>query len=128
MKAAVIITGEPHNRLEIQDVSVPQPGPQDVLVAVKAVGLNRVDLLLRATHLRNVGGAPTAPVAGLEMAGEVSFVGSEVAGYKIGDRVMAMAAQAYAEVARADHRILMPVPAGLSWVEAAALPVALMTA
>jgi NADPH2:quinone reductase len=99
-----------------------------VQVAVRAIGVNRADLSLNPGHFRKVGGGPTLPVAGLEMAGEVAATGHEVVGLKTGDRVMAMAARAYAEYATVDFRLAIAVPPGWSWEEAAASPVALMTA
>jgi NADPH2:quinone reductase len=128
MKAAVIVGEGESKHLEIRDVPPPQPGPTEVGVAVRAIGVNRADLSLNPGHFRGVGGAPTAPIAGLEMAGKVVATGPGVMGVKVGDRVMAMAARAYAEYATVDYRLLIPLPPDWSWEAAAASPVALMTA
>jgi len=128
MKAAVIVGEGEGKHLEIKDLPSPQPGPAEVLVAVRAIGMNRADLSLNPGHFRKAGGGPAEPIAGLEMAGEVVALGPEVAGVGKGDRVMAMAARAYAEYAAVDYRLAIAVPAGWSWEAAAAAPVALMTA
>jgi NADPH:quinone reductase-like Zn-dependent oxidoreductase len=66
---------------------------------------------------------------GLEIAGEVIEVGNEVQGYKVGDRVMGVVGGgAYAEVARIDWRMAMPIPAVLDYVHAAAIPEVFVTA
>jgi len=78
-------------------------------------------------HFRGAGAALAAPVAGLEFAGEVAELGARVVGVKQGDRVMAMGQGAFAEYARIDHRLLIPVPKTFSWEEAATAPVAFMT-
>ena len=128
MKAAVIVGEGDTRHLEVQEVPRPEPGPTEVLVGVRAAGLNRADLSLNPGHFRKVGAAPAAPVAGLEMAGEVLAAGDQVAGVKKGERVMAMASRAYAEYATVDYRLAIPVPPDWTWEMAAASPVSLMTA
>jgi NADPH2:quinone reductase len=108
-------------------VARPVPGESEVLVLVRAAGANRADLAMNVGHFRGAGTALAAPVAGLEFAGEVAEVGSKVLGVKGGDRVMAMGQGAFAEYARIDYRLLIPVPKTFSWEQAAAAPVALMT-
>ena len=127
MKAAVIVAAGERNRLEIRDVENPAPGPGELLVRVRAIGINRADLMLRAGHFRNMGGAQAEPIAGLEVAGEVVGTGDGVSGWQPGARVMAMGSSAYAEFATVDARVAIAVPDGFSWEEAATLPVALMT-
>jgi NADPH2:quinone reductase len=78
-------------------------------------------------HFKQAGATLAAPVAGLEFAGEVAELGRGVSGLKAGDRVMAMGQGAFADYACIDHRLLIPVPAGFSWQEAASAPVAFMT-
>ena len=80
----------------------PQPGPAEILVRVRACGLNRADLQMVAGVIHGQrGGAGT--LAGIECAGEVAAVGPEVVGLKTGDRVMCGAKGAFAEDAR--HRL-----------------------
>ncbi|MEQ3549675.1 zinc-binding dehydrogenase [Pseudonocardia nematodicida] len=112
----------------LQDVPVPEPGPGELLVRVRAAGLNRADLLA-------LGGGYPVPhadddgtfTAGMELAGEVVAAGPGTAGRGLGDRVFCTGAGAFAEYAVVDARRALPVPSGLSWTDAAALPVALET-
>jgi NADPH:quinone reductase len=128
MKAMVIAAEAAGPRLVLADVPDPRPGPGELLVAVRAIGMNRADLLLRAGHFEKIPTRPPAPVAGLEAAGEVIAVGEGATGFRVGDRVMGMPAGAYAELTLLHHRLALRVPDGFSWEEAAALPVAMLTA
>lgn len=114
--------------LTLVDVSDPTPRPHDLLVKVHAAGVNRADLLLRTGHY----GRPDfgdSQLMGLEVAGEVVAIGSEVRGFKLGDRVMGVTGGgAYAEYARLDHRMAMPIPEGLDYIHAAAIPEVFVTA
>jgi len=105
--------------LEMRDLPEPAPGPHDLLVAVKAVGLNRAELSRPIANAEN----PAANIAGMEMAGEVIGMGAQVQGFALGDRIMSMTTKAYAEKALADSRIAMKIPASLSYEEGAAIPV-----
>jgi NADPH:quinone reductase len=112
----------------VRDVPEPKPSPQQVLVRVRASGLNRADLAVAAGHAHgSVGGAGT--VVGMEFAGEVVEVGGEVpSGPKPGDRVMCSGAAGYAELAVADWGRVSPVPdSNMGWEQAATLPIALQT-
>jgi len=106
---------------------IPQPGPGQVLVRVRAAGLNRADLyMLEGSY--NAGATKLNTfTAGLELAGEVAAVGVDVGGVEIGSRVMGTTLGALASYALADHRHVLPIPASLGWSDAAALPVALTT-
>jgi len=123
MQAAVVTEGG----VVIQTVPIPTPGPEQVLVRVRAAGLNRADLGVAAGHAHGaMGGAGT--IMGIEFAGEVAAIGSGVRGVQTGDRVMCSGAGAYAEYALADMGRVVPVPdRNLSWEQAATLPVALST-
>jgi len=112
---------------ERQEVDVPVPRPGQLLIRVRAAGLNRADLhMLHGTY--NPGGKrrPTF-TAGMELAGEVAVVGDGVEGFDIGDRVMGTTLGAFARFALVDHRHVVAVPASLAWTDAAALPVGLTT-
>ena len=124
MKAAIVT----ENGVRVQDVPEPKPGPQQVLVRVRAAGLNRADLGVAAGHAHGSQGGP-GTIIGLEFAGEVAEVGSDVPAHiKPGMRVMAKGAGGYAEYALADHGTVCAVPASnMSWEQAATLPVALST-
>jgi NADPH2:quinone reductase len=114
--------------LQLTEVADPEVRPHDLLVRNHAAGLNRADL----THRRGgYGGADfgDSDIMGLEIAGEVIAVGSEVQGLGIGDRVMGIVGGgAYAELARIDYRMAMRIPDALDYVHAAALPEVFVTA
>jgi NADPH2:quinone reductase len=104
----------------------PLPGPEEVVVRVRAVALNRADLGVLAGHMHgNMGGSGT--VLGMEFAGEVVDVGAKVNTLRPGDRVMGFSAGAFADCVRADFACVYPVPTGMDFEHAATLPVALQT-
>lgn len=115
--------------IRLAEVPVPEPGPREVLVAVRAAGMNRADLLHReGRYQQRAFRHPDRPdIAGLEMAGEVVAAGRSVQGSWTGRRVMAMTTRSYAEYVAVDERLLLPVPSGLPWDRAAALPMAIAT-
>ncbi|WP_322071214.1 NAD(P)H-quinone oxidoreductase [Paraburkholderia bannensis] len=114
--------------LKLADVPDPELRPDDLLVRVHAAGVNRADL----THRSGGYGRPNfgdSTIMGLEIAGEVLEVGASVEGYRVGDRVMGVVGGgAYAELARIDWRMAMPVPEQLDYVHAAAVPEVFVTA
>src|SRR5262249_58262953 len=115
MKAAV---GTP-NGLELRDVPQPRPKPHEVLVKVRAAGLNRADL----SAARGAGGHGQAGgTVELEWAGEVVEAGVEVRNFKAGDRVMCSGSGGYAEYAVADVGRTAAMPAGLRLAPSALLP------
>lgn len=110
----------------LQDVPQPKPGPDEVLVKVKASSLNRADLaMLKGAAHGRVGGAGTP--LGLEWAGEVVETGTAVTRWKVGDRVMASGGSAYADYAVGHQHRIYAMPQSLSFEEAATMPVALQT-
>ena len=107
--------------LRMAEGPVPEPGPQDVLVRVAYAGINRPDVFQRTGSYPPPPDA--SPLLGLEISGEIVALGANVTGWKVGDQVCALTpGGGYAEycVAPAEH--CLPVPAGLSLLEAAALP------
>jgi putative PIG3 family NAD(P)H quinone oxidoreductase len=114
--------------VELAEVDAPKPSRGEVLVRVRAAAMNRADLLQRR------GLYPPPPgfredIPGLELAGEVAALGDGVTGWKVGDRVMAIAAgEAQAEYAVAHERMLLRVPERLGLTDAGAIPEAGMTA
>ncbi len=114
--------------VELAEVEAPTPSRGEVLVRVRAAAMNRADLLQRR------GLYPPPPgfkedIPGLELAGEIAALGEAVTGWKVGDRVMAIAAgEAQAELAVVHERMLLRVPEGMSLADAGALPEAGMTA
>lgn len=113
----------PAEALHPVEVPVPEPRPGEVLIRVRAAGVNRPDLMQREGRYPPPPGAPDT--LGLEVAGEV------VAGagrWRPGDRVCALlGGGGYAEYAAADARHALPIPNGLDFVAAAALPETVFT-
>jgi len=124
MKAAVVTA----QGLALQEVPVPKPGPQQILVRLRAIGLNRADLGVAAGHAHGSQGGLGA-IPGLEGAGEIVECGSEVPKeLQPGMRVMGGMPGSYAEYALADWGRVSLVPdTNMPWEVAATLPVALQT-
>jgi putative PIG3 family NAD(P)H quinone oxidoreductase len=100
---------------------VPQPGEGELLVKVAAAGVNRPDVMQRMGQYPPPKGVTDIP--GLEIAGEVAAVGHGVTRFKVGDKVMALVAGGgYAEYCAVPEPQALPIPAGLSLIEAAAMP------
>ena len=107
--------------LTLADVPDPVAGPDEVVVDVAATAVNRADLLQRQGFYEPPAGA--SPYPGLECSGVIGALGPGVVGWSVGDRVCALlAGGGYAERVAVPVGQLLPVPAGLSLVEAAALP------
>src|SRR5436305_7075990 len=110
--------------LRYEDAPDPQIGAGEILIRVKAVGVNFAD------HLMRIGAYPAGDppiIPGLEAAGTVERVAPDVEGMRPGRRVMAWARRTYAELVAAPAWAIVPVPDGLSFEEAAAIPVAFGT-
>lgn len=106
----------------------PVPGPEEVVVAVRAAGLNAADLLQRRGLYPAPPGSP-ADVPGLELAGVVVARGTDAHRFAIDDRVMAVVGGGGQSTHAVVHeRLLMPVPAAMSWREAGGFPEAFTTA
>lgn len=106
----------------------PEPGPDDVVVAVRAAALNRADLLQRRGLYPAPPDAP-ADVPGLEYAGVVERVGRRVRDVEPGDRVMGLlGGGGYAERVAAPASLVLPIPDRLDFAEAAAVPEVFATA
>jgi len=113
--------------LHLQEVPRPTPAPGQVLVRVQAAGVNRPDVLMRQGKYAGSGDV-TGLVPGLEIAGIIEECGPDALRWHPGDAVCALlAAGGYADYAVVDARHCLPVPAGLSMVEAAALPETVFT-
>lgn len=114
--------------LTFSDVPAPSPGPEELLVEVKATALNRADLLQTMGMYPAPAGVP-AEIPGLEYAGVVKAVGARVQRWKVGDRVMGLVAGgAWAEQLLTHEREAMAIPSALSFAQAAAIPEAFSTA
>jgi NADPH2:quinone reductase len=124
MRAATIRNGE----ILIEEHPDPVPGDGEVLVRVRAAGLNGADMMQRRGLYPAPPGSPQ-DIPGLELAGEVQALGSGAQRFAVGDRVMAIVGGGgQAELAVVHERQLMPVPAALDWPAAGGLPEVFTTA
>src|SRR5271163_61523 len=127
MKAVVVEKPGDENALKIGEVPEPALKPDEILIRVRAAGVNRADLLQRQGFYPPPPGAST--ILGMECAGEVIALGSQVHGWRVGDRAMALLpGGGYAELAVVHYGSAMHVPPALSDAEAAALPEVYLTA
>ncbi|QHC66256.1 zinc-binding dehydrogenase [Rathayibacter sp. VKM Ac-2759] len=116
----------PDSRLVLEEVAAPSPGPGEVLIRVAAAGVNRADLSQRAGAYPPPPGA--SAVLGMEVSGAVVELGPGTRGVEVGDEVCALlSGGGYAEYTVVDAGLLLPVPAGVGLVSAAALPEATAT-
>lgn len=122
MKAIDIEGGSgPAEALRLIDMAKPVAGPGQIRIRVRAAGINRPDILQRRGLYPAPPGAPAG--LGLEVAGDVEQVSDGVTRWKTGDRVCALlGGGGYAEYAVVDARHALPVPEGMDFVQAAALP------
>ena len=121
------ITVQTDKSLAWEEVSPPTPGKNDVLVNVRAAGINRADLAQRAGSYPPPAGA--SEILGLEVSGEIAELGEEVTGWKKGDRVCALlTGGGYAEQVAVSAPLLMPIPEGWSFEEAGGMPEVFFTA
>ncbi|NDA77785.1 MAG: NAD(P)H-quinone oxidoreductase [Actinobacteria bacterium] len=129
MRAVVLRAHGGPEVLTIEDVDQPRPGPDDVLVAIRATALNRADILQRMGGYPDPRRGLSLEIPGLEFSGEVRAVGERVTMWKAGDRVMAIeSGGAYAEFICTHERQLMAVPSTVSLADAAAIPEVFLTA
>ena len=122
MQSYWIQAGAGQTTLERRELAPPEPGAGQLLLRVRAAGLNRGEFI--AGHGLTKPGA--AKPAGGEAAGEAIKIGSDVTGFAAGDRVMGRCPGAFAEYALMDAREAVAIPQRLSWEAAAAIPLAFM--
>lgn len=130
--------GAPSEVLAVREVPVPSPGPGDVLVRVRAAGVNPADVFLttgRPAMMRLVLGLrrPKPATRGQDVAGTVVAVGADVTTFRPGDEVygegdFGKSTGSYAEYARLPHTVLAPKPARLTFAQAGAVPMVGLTA
>ncbi len=127
MKAIIVQADQENNPLVWQDMPVPTYSEDEVLVNIYATALNRADLLQRAGRYPVPPGASN--ILGLEMAGQIAAVGSNVTGWQVGDRACALlSGGGYAEQTNVPYQMLMPIPDNWSYQQAAAIPEVFFTA
>src|SRR5689334_143537 len=122
MRSYWMRTNGASSELEVRDIEVPQPGPKQLLVRIRAASLNRGEFL--PGH----GAANTWKAIGNEGAGEVVATGADVTGFRAGDRVMGRCAGGFAEYAIMESAEAMAMPANLSFEEASAIPLVFLVA
>jgi NADPH2:quinone reductase len=121
MKAIAIENPGKEYRLVLADIPKPSPKAGEVLIKVSAAGLNHADMAQGEGRYPPPSGAPAT--LGMEVSGEIAEVGEGVSEFKAGDEVCALIpGGGYAEYALAHANSVLPVPKGVSVVEAAALP------
>jgi putative PIG3 family NAD(P)H quinone oxidoreductase len=124
MRAVTIVDAN----LEFQEHPDPEPGHGELLVRVRAAGLNGADMMQRNGLYPAPPGSP-ADIPGLELAGEVAATGPGVSRFVVGDRVMAIVGGGgQAELAIVHERIALPVPDGVGWSAAGGFPEVFTTA
>jgi putative PIG3 family NAD(P)H quinone oxidoreductase len=129
MRAVVLRSRGGPDVLTFEDVPDPVPGPDEVVVRIRATALNRADILQRMGGYADPRPGLTHEIPGLEFSGVVESVGTRVSMWKPGDRVMAIdAGGAYAEKICTHERQLLRVPARIDLGDAAAIPEVFLTA
>ncbi|WP_322925249.1 NADP-dependent oxidoreductase [Paenibacillus campi] len=132
MKAVVIEQYGDEHQLQLKDVPDPKPGPKQVIIKLKATSINPIDWKLREGHLKSMMDWEFPIILGWDAAGIITEVGDEVTEWKIGDAVFARPETTrfgtYAEYTAIDDHLLAPMPPGISFEEAASVPLAGLTA
>jgi len=126
MKSVIVTKFGGPEVLEIQDVPVPEPAPNQVLIKVKAAGINYADIMQRNGMYLN---GPKPPFgAGFEVSGVVEKLGADVTDWRIGDSVIGFCASGYSEYVVADATAILEKPVALDFNQAAAIPCQYFTA
>jgi NADPH:quinone reductase-like Zn-dependent oxidoreductase len=127
MKAVVLHEYGSPSKLKYEDVDDPVAGAGEVLVRVAAASVNPVDYKMRSGAMKEIFPVEFPAILGFDLSGTVRAMGEGVTGFKPGDRVLAVAPAAYAELVVVKATELALVPEGLDLVEAGALPLVTMT-
>jgi NADPH:quinone reductase-like Zn-dependent oxidoreductase len=127
MKAVVLPSYGEAERLEIRDIAEPSPGPNEIKVRVAAAGINPVDWKQRSGVLQKYMPLDLPAILGRDVAGEVVAVGPRVTNFKVGARVLGFVNKGYADYVVAPVGAWAEVPRKLDLVDAAALPLVLLT-
>jgi NADPH:quinone reductase-like Zn-dependent oxidoreductase len=118
MKSYSMQSTADHGTLEMREVSMPEPATGQLLLRMHAASLNRGEFII-GHGLQKAG---TSKAIGMEGAGEVVKLGAGATGFKVGQRVMGRCAGAFSEYALMDTREAIAMPSGLSWQDAASIP------
>lgn len=126
MKAIRIHFTDNGDELRVDEVPLPDPKADEVLIKAQAIGVNRADLGRRRTVAQGEQEPPRIP--GLDVAGVVEAVGADVTSWHPGDQVLALVRGAYAEYSAANSVLTFQTPEGMSTTDAASLPCVFFTA
>lgn len=114
--------------LQLQETPKPTIAENQVLIKVKAAGINRSDVITRQNTNTYGKGSPTTLIPGLEVSGIIEEIGEEVKNHKVGDQVCALISDGgYAEYVAVDSSHCLPIPEGISLEDAAAVPETVFT-
>lgn len=128
MKAIHITKSGGPEVLQLQETPKPRPEKNQVLIKVKAAGVNRSDVITRKNANTYSNGSQETIIPGLEVSGEIKEIGAEVKDKKIGDTVCALISKGgYAEYVVVDSSHCLPIPEGISLTAAAAIPETVFT-
>jgi putative PIG3 family NAD(P)H quinone oxidoreductase len=122
MKAIHITKSGGPEVLQLQETPEPNPGKTQVLIKVKAAGVNRSDIITRKNMDTYGKGSSESLIPGLEVSGEITEIGGQVSDKKIGDKVCVLIASGgYAEYVAVESAHCLPVPEGISLTDAAGI-------
>ncbi|MBW2960400.1 NAD(P)H-quinone oxidoreductase [Mesonia aestuariivivens] len=128
MKAIFITKAGGPEVLQLKETEKPSPKANEILIKIKAAGVNRSDILTRENPDAYGSNLPSAQIPGLEVAGTVEALGSKVTNFNLNDRICALVADgAYAEYICVDEQLCLEIPKNLSFIEAASLPEVIFT-
>ena len=127
MKAVVLHAYGDVSELSYEDDDLPEVGPGEVRVRMRATSINPVDWKIRSGAAKELFPLDLPEILGRDLAGEVDEAGAGVTGFAKGMRVMGLANGTYAEYTTAKADVLAPIPDALSFEQAAALPLVLLT-
>lgn len=127
MKAVVLTEYGDVSKLELREVPEPVVGPGEIKVRMSGAGINPVDWKLRSGALKAMMPLTLPAILGRDVSGVVVALGPEVSAFQVGDRVMGLVNQGYAELVVGPVDDWVKVPATLDLIEAAALPLVLLT-
>jgi NADPH:quinone reductase-like Zn-dependent oxidoreductase len=127
MKAVLLHGYGGVDRLSYEDAPVPEPGSGELLVKTIAVSINPIDWKVRRGDLKNMMPLEFPAILGRDLSGEVAALGEGVTGLKAGERVFGLVNRSYAEYVVCKPEDIAPTPEALDKVDAAALPLVLLT-
>ncbi|MGB3774424.1 MAG: zinc-binding dehydrogenase, partial [Leeuwenhoekiella sp.] len=128
MKAIQVSKAGGAEVLKMATVETQKPGDDEVLITVHAAGINRSDIMVRKKPDTYGGAQGEKIIPGLEVAGVIKAIGAGVTTHQVGDEVCTLIKQGgYAEEVVASAQLTLPIPQGLSFIEAASLPEVIFT-